>query len=194
MAKTDLTIEIEKAIQKEVLKPMGVFGCLEVTIGWYGKGRVDFMTMDSKEMFRCYEIKVTKSDFKSQHGHNFVGHYNYYVMPIEIYEEVKAEIQKEIGVYTWNGKYLNLIKRPRKQELKADKDVLKNSIIRCLYRDSHKINESENVKYLNKLKTKLARLEREKDKYYKESRDFQNSLYQELGHDKFLDFRDKYNL
>lgn len=194
VAKTDLTLQLEKAIQKETFKNMGVFGCLEVTIGWYGKGRVDFMTMDSKEIFRCYELKVSKSDFHSEHGHNFVGNYNYYVIPIELYYEIKDEVPREIGVYAWSGKYLSLIKRPKKQELKVDKDILKNSMIRSLYRDTQKIKDSENVDYLNKLKTKVTRLEREKDNLYNRSQKFKNALYRELGHDKYLEFQDKYDL
>lgn len=44
------------------------------------------------------EIKVTKDDFHSKHGHNFVGNANYYVMPKELYNEVKSEIPDDIGV------------------------------------------------------------------------------------------------
>ena len=73
------------------------------------------MTMDSKEIFRCFEIKISKSDFRSIHGHNFIGNFNYYVMPKELYVEVEKEIPKHIGGYTWNGRNLRLIKRPRKQ-------------------------------------------------------------------------------
>lgn len=58
--KSKLTKEIEKALQKET---SNWFGCLEVTIGWYGRKRVDFMSMDSKEIFRCFEIKISKADF-----------------------------------------------------------------------------------------------------------------------------------
>ncbi|MBM7835622.1 hypothetical protein [Clostridium sardiniense] len=58
--KNELTKEIEKSLQKETIN---LFGCLEVTIGWSGNKRVDFMTMDSKEIFRCFEIKISKEDF-----------------------------------------------------------------------------------------------------------------------------------
>ena len=115
MSKTQLTKELEIAIAKETSE---WFGCQEVTIGWYGKQRVDFMTMDSKEIFRCFEIKISKSDFHSKHGHNFIGHFNYYVMPKELYEDVKEKIPNYIGVYVWNGSYLSLIKRPRNKSLK----------------------------------------------------------------------------
>lgn len=194
MAKTELTVTLEKSLQRDVLKPLGVFGCPEVTIGWYGTQRVDFMSMDSKEVFRCYEIKVSKSDFKSKHGHNFVGHLNYYVMPLELYKEVQADIPKEIGVYTWNNTYLELAKRPKRQELKISIDILKNSMIRSLYRDTSKVSQCENIAYMTKLKSKLARLERELTNSKRHLTTFQRALYKELGHEKYLDFQDKYDL
>lgn len=191
MAKTELTKELEIAIAKETSE---WFGCPEVTIGWYGKQRVDFMTMDSKEIFRCFEIKISKSDFRSNHGHNFVGNFNYYVMPKELYYEVEKEIPKHIGVYTWNGRNLRLIKRPRKQELKVDINILKNSMIRSLYRDSCKIAISENVEVMARLKNKLSRVEKENRENLRKYQNYSNAIYFELGREKFNEFKEKYNL
>lgn len=169
MGKTNLTKQLEIAIQNETSNS---FGCLEVTIGWYESQRVDFMTMDSKEIFRCFEIKISKPDFHSKHGHNSIGHFNYYVMPKELYEDVKGKIPNYIGVYVWDGSYLSLIKRPKKQELKEDINILKNSMIRSLYRDACKIKSSENVELMNKFKNRLKELEKEnnenKRKYQKD--------------------------
>ena len=75
MAKTNVTKELEMQIFSSIQSLDG-FCCLEVTIGWYGKGRVDYMTMDTKDIFRCCEIKISKSDFHSKHGHNLIGNYN----------------------------------------------------------------------------------------------------------------------
>ena len=96
--KTDLTLKLEREIWLATVK-QGVFGCYEVTIGQYGRERVDFMTMDTKGIFRCYEIKISKSDFHSSAAQTFCGHYNYFVMPRALYEQVKAEIPKDIGVF-----------------------------------------------------------------------------------------------
>ena len=46
----------------------------------------------------CVEIKISVSDFHSDHGHNFVGHCNYYAMPTELYKKVKNEIPDGVGV------------------------------------------------------------------------------------------------
>lgn len=49
----------------------------------------------------CFEIKVTKADFHSKHGHNFVGDANFYVMPKKLYSEVKDEIPENVGVIAY---------------------------------------------------------------------------------------------
>lgn len=36
-------------------------------------------------------------------GHNFLGDYNYYVMPKEVYEQIKKEIPYQVGVYVPDG-------------------------------------------------------------------------------------------
>lgn len=70
--------------------------------------RVDFMKFKpvnntvsgiEKGDFYCYEIKSSVEDFHSKNGHNFIGDFNYYVMPEEVYEKVKDEIPYRVGVY-----------------------------------------------------------------------------------------------
>lgn len=51
----------------------------------------------------CFEIKISKSDFKSKNGHNFVGNYNYYVIPKELYTEVKDMVSADIGIILYHG-------------------------------------------------------------------------------------------
>lgn len=89
--KTAETVALEKAIRLATRKT-GVFGCYEVTIGFCGRERVDYMTYDTKGIFRCYEIKVSKADFHSAAAKSFVGHYNYYVLTRELYNQVKEEM------------------------------------------------------------------------------------------------------
>lgn len=58
----------------------------------------------------CFEIKITKSDFKSPHGHNFVGNCNYYVIPKELYPDVADLVPEDIGIilYLSAGSYIGL--------------------------------------------------------------------------------------
>ncbi len=74
--------------------------------------RVDFMKFAPKNNsvsgiekgdFSCYEVKSSIEDFRSKNGHNFLGDYNYYVMPADVYEAVKAEIPYGVGVYVPDG-------------------------------------------------------------------------------------------
>lgn len=163
--KTDKTICLEKAIRKATRKT-GVFGSYEVTIGFYGRERVDYMTYDTSGIFRCYEIKVTKADFHSDAAKSFVGHYNYYVLTPELYAEVIKEIPDHVGVYIVSDDSTWVAKKAKKQDL-SDKryfmrrsiggrstvvavtweDMLKDSMIRSLYRDSDKLIKREHEQH-----------------------------------------------
>lgn len=95
MAKSDKTKFIEGCLWKENNK-MGLFGCFEVTIGWFGTEIGDFITYKTNGEFRCYEIKVIKSDYNSKAALSFHGDFNYYVMPDSLYEELKKDVEKEV--------------------------------------------------------------------------------------------------
>lgn len=141
--KTFKTIELEKKLFNTF---SDVYSCFEVTIGFLGKERVDFITYDSNDIFRCFEIKVSKQDFNSNAKKSFVGNFNYYVMPHELYEELKEQIPSEIGVYTddekyWNKRQLTCVKNAKKQELKCNSNILKNSLIRSLSREANKLQK-----------------------------------------------------
>lgn len=58
-----------------------------------------------------------KDDFRSSHGHNFVGHLNYYVMPNTLYNQVKQAISPDVGVITYNGNSLRQVKQSVYKEL-----------------------------------------------------------------------------
>ena len=50
----------------------------------------------------CFEIKISKSDFKSKNGNNFVGNHNDYVVPTELYPKIIDLVPDDIGVITYN--------------------------------------------------------------------------------------------
>ena len=137
-----------------------------MTIGWYGKERVDYMTYDTKGIWRCYEIKISKSDFHSKNHNTFIGNYNYYVLTDELYEQVKDEIPKGIGAYIGS----NLVKRAKKQELKVNKQILTDSMIRSLSRYLQKQMDSNNDYLIDRYKRELNRSKKDlsnyRDKYY----------------------------
>jgi len=158
MAETQLTKSLKRSIWFAT-KKMGVFGCFEVTIGFNGKERVDYMTLDTKGTWRCYEIKISKSDFHSKAKNTFVGHYNYYVMTPELYEEVKDEVASHIGIFVGSDKYTAYCKKnAKKQLLGANEEVLKMSMIRSMNRDVEKNIKSGDKNIIGNYKRKVEDL------------------------------------
>lgn len=139
------------------------FYVFECTIGWYGGEIVDCIKYNCQREITCYEIKQSKQDFHSKNHLTFIGHKNYFVMPYELYEQVKNEIPAGIGVYVaidrlekreetetneWNIKFnkswfepidglkeLYCIRPARSRDLRADKEVILSSMLRSMQRD-----------------------------------------------------------
>ena len=92
--------------------------------------RVDYMKFKplnntvggiEKGDFYCFEVKSCVDDFKSKNGHNFIGDFNYYVMPLTVYEEVKDLIPYNVGVFTEETdrigqSYLTCTKKARRKD------------------------------------------------------------------------------
>ncbi|WP_083540507.1 hypothetical protein [Marinilactibacillus sp. 15R] len=152
MPKTNETERVEKALFKHT-SVMGVFGCMEVTIGInvFPYERVDYMTFDTKNEFRCYEVKVSKSDFMSKSKLTFIGDFNYLVMPHELLKQIEdTEKYRKLcmqGVGTFLvSDYSGLIcerKAKRKKVSMGDKVMLMESMIRSLSRDAKKWYEKK---------------------------------------------------
>lgn len=151
--------------------------CFEVTIGWYGKERVDCLSYDTNGIWRCYEIKVSKSDFHSKAKKTFCGHYNYYVLTSNLYNEVKDEIPDHIGVYVGG----DLVKKAKKQELSVDEQILKDSMIRSLYRESEKILKSEEPTVMESLNRQLNYQKRLYREYYDKYWDLLRKIQDKYG-------------
>lgn len=200
--KTAETIALEKAIRKETRKT-GTFGCFEVTIGFFGKERVDYMTYDTKGIFRCYEIKVTKADFHSDAAKSFAGHYNYYVLPAELYSQIKDEIPDYVGVYVVSDWRIWVAKKAKKQDLSGKEysvwrsvdgkrtlvstpweEMLKDSMIRSLFRDSDKLLDTQDEQYIGRLKRDAEKLEKDMDKEHKRYMTLCGAVIEELGEDR----------
>lgn len=181
MSKTELTKSLEKSIWNATNK-MGTFGCFEVTIGWFGKERVDYMTYDTKGIFRCYEIKVSESDFRSNNHNTFVGHLNYYVLTSELYDKVKFDIPKGIGVFLPNTSGMYCEKRATKRECEVDEQVLKNSLIRSLSRDVQKYIKSSDDDYVNGVNRRIAQLNKQAHQKYQDYLDLLSEVQEIYGY------------
>jgi hypothetical protein len=112
MTKTQATRDIEKALYYHLVK-VGTFGVIEVGLDGYiwdpdnycwngheGHGIVDFITVDTYGIIRCYEIKVTLSDFNSKAKKTFVGDYNYFAVPEELAPKIESKVDRHVGIIT----------------------------------------------------------------------------------------------
>ena len=133
------TKELEH-IAYQNLKKMGTYLCYEVMIPHDNHSqhneRVDLLTYETKGIWRFYELKVSKSDFNSKCKLSWYGHFNYYILPLELYNQVKDQIPKGIGVYVANdsGTFW-CIKKPKRRELQIDHDLLMLSFMQGLSRE-----------------------------------------------------------
>lgn len=109
-----LSLAVEKHINPH--NDPRIYWAREVTFD-YGTTkavRVDFMRFKpvnntvsgiEKGDFYCYEVKSSVEDFHSKNGHNFIGDFNYYVMPEDVYDKVKDEIPFGVGVFVPGEKH-----------------------------------------------------------------------------------------
>ena len=149
--KTQVTRKLEKLLSQK-FDNRSEFYVFECTYGWYGKEIVDCIMYNCQREVCCYEIKQSLQDFHSKNKLSFFGNKNYFVMPYELYKKAEREIYtnfSNVGVYVpiktpeFGDKdyifdiydQLVCIKQARKQELKADKEVILSSMLRSMQRD-----------------------------------------------------------
>lgn len=104
----------------------------------------------------CFEIKISKSDFHTSHGHNFVGNLNYYVMPINLYKEVQDEIPPEIGcIVLLNSDKQNML-RKRKDAVwrETEPNLYQSMLLTCMN------------KYRKRWSQDLSKLRQQNSSYY----------------------------
>lgn len=120
---------------------------------------------------------MSKSDFHSKAKLTFIGHYNYFVLTNELYEEVKDEVPNHIGVYI-SG---DLVKRAKKQELGVDEQILKDSMIRSLYRESEKILKSNEPSIVESMQRSINYQKRMYKEYYRKYWDLLREVQEKYG-------------
>lgn len=92
--------------------------------------------------FYCYEIKSSVEDFRSKNGHNFIGDFNYYVMPREVFDEVQKEIPHYVGVYIPCGLELETAKTAKRR----DRDRAAGEMLLMMFRSAARDRRRENEK------------------------------------------------
>lgn len=132
----EITALLSLSIQKHINpnNDTRIYWAKEVTFDYSTQNavRVDYMKFKpvnntvsgiEKGDFYCYEVKSSVEDFHSKNGHNFIGDFNYYVMPEEVFEKIKNEIPYNVGVFIPDGKHyredwynLKSIKKARRKD------------------------------------------------------------------------------
>lgn len=143
MSKSEKTYELEEIITIATAR-LDRVGCPEVTLGDYGI--VDFISMDigGARTVRCYELKISKSDFLSDAKKTFIGDFNYYVIPTELWGHVRNYIEKGIGVWTVDshGK-VEVKKKASRMQCKMNRSEILSRILRALNRENLKHCENK---------------------------------------------------
>ena len=147
------TKEIEN-IAYNYLWKKGWYGVFEVAIpraivNKYHRERVDFLTYETTGVYRAYEIKRNKSDFYSGCAWSWIGNYNYFIMPYELYYEVKDNIPDGIGVWIVReySKNMECVKKPKRRELLCSSDDMMFAMMQSMsreYKKYRKLLEKEN--------------------------------------------------
>lgn len=143
----DITLTLSQMLENHIdpRKDPRVYWAKEVTFD-YATGhavRADYMRFKpvsntvsgiEKGDFYCYEIKSSIEDFKSKNGHNFIGDFNYYVMPSEVFEVVKDEIPYRVGAFCPQGSSLVSYKNARRK----DRDRPVSEMLLMMYRSARR--------------------------------------------------------
>ena len=182
MPKTKITVGIETALN-DMCRSKRIYGCEEVTLGFPNNGHgneiVDFMTMDSKGILRCYEIKISLPDLKSKAKKSWYGHYNYLVVTDDLYNKVSdwsIYIPEHIGIMVYSANGLSCKRKPVKKELSSPEQLMiKEGLIRSLTWKMWKYKDSGDPIRLRKLQAEI----REWQKKYKREREVNDFEYSE---------------
>lgn len=164
--KTKETLLLENALHEESRKARE-YGCEEVTIGFKSQGHgdeiVDYMTMDSKNIFKCYEIKVTLADLKTDNKKSFYGDYNYLVVSNSLYAKNPVwsnYIPPYCGILA--GKDLAVKRQAKKKEITEEvRDMLKGSLLRSVYWKYENYKDAGDLNKYRDLQKQLAQKETE---------------------------------
>lgn len=112
MTRPEITNRLSECLEKHIdpHNDPRIYWAKEVTFDYATMNaiRVDYMRFSpinnsvsgiEKGDFYCYEIKSSVADFNAKNGHNFIGDYNYYVMPKEVADSVQGKIPWDVGIF-----------------------------------------------------------------------------------------------
>ncbi|GMA08233.1 hypothetical protein GCM10025886_13840 [Tetragenococcus halophilus subsp. flandriensis] len=151
--KTPLTTQMEETLYYYI-RENGAVVVEEVTMP-EEQGIVDTLSchLNNQQQFewRCYELKVSKADFRSKAKLSFIGHYNYFVLPENLYTMVSEEIPSHIGALVYHPYlsedvgapgFFTTEKKPKKQALQVNEQELLYRLITSQAREVNKAKQT----------------------------------------------------
>ena len=152
MTRPEITAELSTMLEKKI-NPNNdprIYWAKEVTFDYSTNHavRVDYMRFVpvnnsvsgiEKGDCYCYEIKSSIEDFKSGHGLNFIGDYNYLVMPGKLAATVSLEIPYYVGIYVPEGNELICIKKAKRKDRTRPVSEILLMMFRSANRDYRKV-------------------------------------------------------
>ena len=128
MGRKETTIYLTELLEKHINphKDTRIYSAREVTFDYSSLHpiRVDYMVFKpadqttggiEKGNFYCYEIKSCQADFTSGHGLNFIGDFNYLVVPQGLYKEIEQSVSYYVGVYEEKDGELVCVKKAKQR-------------------------------------------------------------------------------
>lgn len=157
-SRKDITTELSELTEKYI-NPHNdprIYWAKEVTFdyGTLNQIRVDYMRFKPKNNtvsgiekgdFYCYEVKSCVADFNSKNGHNFIGDFNYYVMPQELYEQVKDKIPYNVGVLVPANTHFGSLESIKKAK-RTDRTRPVNEMLLMMFRSANRDRYSKRKK------------------------------------------------
>lgn len=129
MGRVEITTALSAALEKHIdpHNDPRVYWAREVTFDYSTDHsvRVDYMLFKpvnntvsgiEKGDFYCYEVKSSEEDFKSKNGHNFIGDFNYYVMPEILFAMVRGLLPYYVGVFVPDDGGLRCARKARRKD------------------------------------------------------------------------------
>lgn len=155
-SRKEITSDLSERLERYINPNMDtrIYWAKEVTFDYTTSHRirVDYMRFNPLNNYAsgiekgdvyCYEIKSCMADYKSGYGTNFIGDFNYLVMPQELYEQVKNDLHwKYVGVLCPIGNSLEVLKKPRRYS--REKSIAE--ILLAMFRSANRENIKAKLK------------------------------------------------
>lgn len=148
----EITATLSLALEKKInpYNDPRIYWAKEVTFDYSTNHavRVDYMRYKpvnntvsgiEKGDFYCYEVKSSVEDFHSGHGLNFLGDYNYLVMPEKIYATIHWRSHTTLVYMFWMESELTCIKKAKRHDRSRPVSEMLLMMFRSAARDRRRI-------------------------------------------------------